>query len=179
MTWCISRSKLIPKWQNIFALVSDPIVIYLGAIAISTSAILSYIQGAFEEWKYDYCTMFAKVMQILVSTTAKLNIKTVGTRFILVFQLWGSMLAFITVVTFTTVIVQRSIYSYQIHTVRELIDKDFQLAGDANAWYYLNKQQPVRPMREEWEYFFTKTKIHSEVTNCYAPTPCTRFMSLL
>lgn len=143
LTWCVSRSKLVPVWRNIVAVVDDPIVYYVGGVAILASAVLGYIQGIFEEWTYDFCTMITKVMQILVGTAIKLRINTNGTRFILVFELWGSYLALIVVVTFYTTIIQRSIHEYQIHTVRELINGNFRLAGNGYALTHLLNQQSV------------------------------------
>lgn len=124
-------------------LVKDPLVVYLAVIAIVTSAILAYIQGAFEEWKYDFCTMLTKVMQVLVSSSIKLRIRTNGTRLILLCEFWGSFLAFIVVATLYTTIIQQSIHEYQMHTRRELIKHNFRLAGNAHALNYLQKQQTV------------------------------------
>lgn len=143
MTWCIARSKLLSKRANYTFLIRNTSLFYYTLLALGLVTILSYMQGYFEAWRYDCWTMMGKIVQVAIGSTIKLNVRKFGTKLILLFEYWASLWFCITFMAFYTTVIQQTFHKYQIHTIQELIDERFELAGDAHALNYLRMQTKV------------------------------------
>lgn len=130
LSWCIQTSKFAPKWKHILGLfpdVSVPICIWM---AFLFSSFLAYIQSMYECWTYDSYAMSLKVLQLAIGNPAKLDAKTTGTRFIVTCELWGSFLLYTFLCCLYISTIHKVKKEYQIHTYQELLNDNFEMAGD-------------------------------------------------
>lgn len=143
LTWCIRNAGIRPKWQNVFAILKDIEVLYVGFFMFYTLVLVIYIQSQYERWNYDSYTVMLKILQYLVNISPSVRMRKTATRIAMFLPMWGFILLFATVVSFYIVILHRSIGLYQIHTEIELIEENFRLAGDMRTLNMLNDDKRV------------------------------------
>lgn len=143
LSWCVSRAKIKPKWQNTYSLVSDSRIPFLIFVGFYITVFLAYFQSIYENWSYDSYSLMLKVLQLCIGNTTNLYAKAAGTRLILIFEFCGSMLFYIYVTSLYIIIIHKSIRHDQIQTQVELIEGGFQLAGDQHALDMILKANAV------------------------------------
>lgn len=133
MTWCVRHAQPIPRWQNVFFIFKN-IYICLACVVLYYSVVfVAYFVAAMEHMPYDSYTIMLKVMQSLINTPIKFNVKRSPVRFLFMFHLWGCLFGFLTVISFYVTFINLSIDGHQVTTKRELIQKGYRMAGDRYA----------------------------------------------
>lgn len=144
LTPCIRYAGIRPTWQNVFAICKSINIVYIGFVAYYATVIVLYLQAPFEHWKrIDSYTTMLKTLQYVVNTSPKITVKLTSTKLFMTFISWGFILFFNTVISFYYVTIHKSIPLHQIHTKQELIDNNFQFAGDVHALRLLKNDATV------------------------------------
>lgn len=129
LTWCVSRAKPIPSWQNAYH-IADAQTIILGATMYTMVIFIGYLIYAFEQHPRDliYCAILS--VQTLTTFPTMFNAKKFTLRFFyglcLVIAFWLTQILNAYLIAFASDI----LYEHQIATVREIVDNQFRLAGD-------------------------------------------------
>lgn len=151
--WCVSHAKLLPKWMYLFRLYKDPIVLLFFILLFYMSVAWYYFyMNRYERWNYDFHKSTLYVLQAITAQSMPIRPTFLKTRLIALFTLYMSMVIDTTVVALYMVSMHRDYSYYQTHTMVDLIDGRFQLAGNAEARDAVAEAATVRMKIHRCEY---------------------------
>lgn len=130
VTWCTRSSNRSPKWKDLLRLFDDRTVVMTAVLVYNAVTILGYLQGYFENWNHDICTMYLKAFQLIINSPPNLQITNDTTRILIAMQCFCSLWINITIMSIYIMLLSRTFDEHQISTRNELIENDFQLAGN-------------------------------------------------
>lgn len=143
VTWCVSRSKALPRWRNIYYIPQDAITYVVGIILYIFVIICTYLLTTFEKNPFDILILIISI-QVLVGFNTVLNpnkmmFRLLFTKFMFI-AYWLVQIFSAFLISY----ISRIMYEKQIGTVDELIDTRFRLAGQHHDFVYLNNSAMVR-----------------------------------
>lgn len=147
LTWCVSHAKPMPQWKNISRFVKygqRHLAILWIVVYYLISGGVFFVSGS-EKMNWDFWLSTNKAFQVVLQTGMVLRYNLKWSTIIFVATgLLGAFVHAVTVLCFYISVVQVQFDEHQIATRSELIDRNFQLAGDIGVLSMINDGEMVR-----------------------------------
>lgn len=146
LTWCVSQSKAISRWKNIFYIPKDFLTYFWGVTMYIATIFGTFLLTTFEEKPLDifYCAILS--VQTLTGFTSQFSPKLTVTRFhfgqFLIIPFWLNQIFNGFLITYLHLI----LYEDQIKTLDEISRNNFHLAGDHLVFEHLEVKNMVRDL---------------------------------
>lgn len=134
IVWCVRHAQLQPIWMNVLhAFNGYDIIIYL-AILFYTATFISFIIYMREGLTIDIHESTLLMLQIMLNHPIIYDLKRVTSRYVFVLALVVAIVFYTTFNALYTSNMLARFEKHQVTSVAELIDYDYQLAGNAQTW---------------------------------------------
>lgn len=144
ITWCIRHAQPIPLWQNFLHFTDSPLFVFgVGAHLLLGCMILIYFYTEFEKHPLDMWSSVIITLQTALGFSSNFNPQHKSFRAFFHCALF-TPLCFVTVFNASMfVILTHPLYQHQIHTIDELKQFGYKLAGDEYARTILKNDAKV------------------------------------
>lgn len=147
-TWCIQRAKLLPLDLNVLQICSI-FVWFIIVLHVVVQSIVLNISLQIDR-KYDkrnhrdliYTFLFIS-MPAVIGVSQRFNPKSCLLRIYYGLNLLCGVIIIAYIITYGYAFLKKSIWSYQVHTIAEIVHNDFRLAGTEAALESMRKQNIV------------------------------------
>lgn len=137
LTWCVTRSKPIPQWKNLYHLHKDIETWIYGIILFSSVIIGVFLLTTFERKPLDIWASFILSIQTVIGYTSEFHPEGVLLRQFHIFFCFIALLITTLYNAFAMNFLLNIIYKDQISSVDEIFSKNFNLSGNPVALQYL------------------------------------------
>lgn len=144
LTWCVSKAKPLPEWQNFLHAYTDietwvlSSILYIGAMA------MLYFMSTFEAKPIDCWATLLISIQTAAGSASTFNPQTDTLRFFYLGALCMALLLGIYLNAFMVTLFTTMLFHKQIDSVTALGNGNFKLAGHAFIPFHLSAQDEVR-----------------------------------
>lgn len=142
VTFCVSRSKPIPQWKNLFLITQDWQTYVIGFALYFATITCGYLLSTFDEKPMDLFHTVMIAVQILVGFASNYESKSTIMRLFfalyLIIPLWLTQIF----CAYWIIFVPHVLYEIQIDSLSEIAAQDFRLVGInqffTNDYHYLS-----------------------------------------
>lgn len=143
VTWCVSRAKPTPRWQNILYIPKDTLTYTSGGIMYIITIFGAYIFTTFEERPVDFFRCAILSVLTLTGQSSTFNPKRMCLRYLSVYFTFVSFWLVQFFGAFLLTYLSSVLYESQISTINEIRYRGFQLAGNPSVLEYLGEKNMV------------------------------------
>lgn len=150
LTWCVQRSGQVPTWKKIFKLCDDPMVWLVHIITFISGIFMEFYLQQFECTmipKWDWMRVVFNGLRMMCGYSIKLRPRIHAHRVYVAIACLSCIVYGITFCAIWLKCMTTPFFETQVQSVRDLLDKDFELVGDDFAAHLLMKEKQVTNSR--------------------------------